>query len=262
MKKKLLLTASIIAWLSLTGWSFAFDSMPDTQVEPQPHTWIWMEQKIHNKYEELKEHAKARYEKFHNFIKQKTSNIDMQKIKENFAEKMHMFKENLPSNPQELKQKFYQLKSKLATATTKEKQELVTKLNLIKQKYYGVANRPHTQYWPSTWVVKPNTVVKPQIVQYWITLPSQLKQKIDSILDIKLFKKIEGLPIEKQVEILNKVNNKVVYLTKNVKTQLKENYSKRLAYKYSILSYLDQKVNTKLKNIESVDSILSEALGK
>ncbi len=267
MKKKLILTATIIAWLSLTGWSFAFNTWEHwIQYPPQPpQVQMWIQQKIHNRYEMLKEQAKERYERMHNYIKQKTSNIDVKKIKEGFAERIQKFKESLPSNTQELKQKYYELKSKLANATADERREIATKLSMIRQKYYGIANRPHTQsqYWPSTWVVKPQPIQQNQ--QSNIVLPQQLKQKIDQILNYKLFKRIEKLSNEKQITILNKVHTKVVFIINKTRSQLNQRYSKWLAYKESILNYLDQKVNGRLTKLKensqpNVDKILSEAL--
>jgi len=242
MKKKLLGTMIVasLGWSMLMWNSFAIEQ-----------SQLWMQQKIHNRYETIKEKLKDKYAKASNYIKEKTSNVDIQKIKEWFKERMLKFKESLPSNATELKQKYYELKNKIATATSTERQEIYTKLSMIKQKYYGLANRPHT-----------NTVTQQT---HNVVLSSQVKQKIDRVVEIKLFNRIKNLSNEKQIVLLSKIHSKIVTINNRIKAQLNNNYSKTLDYKKQILSYLDQKIVNKIEKLKesnqvSVESILSEAL--
>ena len=267
-----LLVATMVAGSVVGGTTNAFDT--DT---------------IKAKYEAFKEKLKERYEKAKESVNAHLENNEkIQSFKENLEDRLKKFKDGLSSAPKTLKQQMEELREEYYnTQDPEKKKEIADKLKLIKQKYDKVINKFKEEAKEKMEIAKEKAAALKQKIQdkylehkqdvYQarnnmeniaidsVTLSTELKQKIDNILEKRLFNRIVNLPLLKQEEVYKKVlyrlNKGLDATEREFKRATDPVIKKRIAYKYAILKYLKEKIDDKYREfIEDNQDVLYDSL--
>lgn len=99
--------------------------------------------------------------------------------------------------------------------------------------------------------------IKEKIVQKRNYIQWKVKEKIDTALENKLYKKISNANSEEQIKELEKINNKIENILSKLKNQ---DNNKSLQIKIELLEYMHDSIKKKISIIKNEDSIVDNVI--
>ena len=204
-----------------------------------------------NEFNQFREQAHQLKEQLHQKMNQLMNPAQRHQI-------MKQLKQKFTADFQNFRNQVKQLRQQLLTATAEQREQIKEKIHELKQQFLQkmAQNLPADERAKFEQMLKQKEQlkeqVKQQIQQNYTYLTQTLKQKIDTILNQRLFKRLENLSVEKQEAVLNKILTKVNTILERL--QQKDTNNPRVKIKLEVLEYLKQTVQQKLDDIKSATS--------
>ncbi len=265
MKKKIIVTGSILALL-LSASTFAMWNENDMWNENH-RMWV--------KKEFLKEKRQAIREWFHNMHQQaknfwtghKQERIQLHKQFKDFHKK---FKVKMDEDMNKLRKQMQELKAKFKTASKEEKQKLIEQMKTLHEQFrqkYAENLEPAAKaefdklQAQREQLKKQAQEFRQKATERYSLLKESLQQKINNILETKLFQRLSKLSKEKQVKVYERINKRVDTIISKIKQRTQ---TKRNQLRLQILQFIKDKVNEKLDNLKNdsvdIENTINEAL--